>query len=281
MQRQVRKHAAKLLNRSDKDSPFKEPSVPEVVAFERRKEGGPTAKNFRLQLQKANASQWNKQAIRVFTKDFRGCSWHANAGYGKVKRTFEVHMQALREQYKVIKRKSYDRLQVPSESQAVEEQAHRDAITEANRGQRRRSLCGRRGDACDDHPDLKEFKPLFNQLPPEAMSDDETDEEEDDGRPRYIIRVPAWRSKQATAWLRVFDRIHLSGRFWPNGKPKRGRFPHHRVPSQRVESPGKPVRCLPVNFYDAGWLEGLSSPERDYLKCGPPAKLSHTTRVVQ
>jgi hypothetical protein len=91
------------------------------------------------------------------------------------------------------------------------------------------------------------------------MSADEA--EHDDGQFRYVIVNPPWRSTLITPFLRLFDKIHLSTRFTSLGRPKRGAFPHRRIPSKRIDHSSKPVPGLPRNFYDKTWLASLDESE--------------------
>lgn len=65
-QTEVCKFAMTLLKRKNKQSRFHLPSQTEFARFEKRKEGGPTSKNFRVQLKGSLACRWNRRAADVF-----------------------------------------------------------------------------------------------------------------------------------------------------------------------------------------------------------------------
>lgn len=110
------------------------------------------------------------------------------------------------------------------------------------------------------------------------MSGDEIDNVQEE---RYAITKLPWRSEHITAWLRTFDHIHLSTRFKSNGQPKRGAFPHARIPSRRVDHQAEPVPGLPQNFYDPTWLLSMDDAAREALRIQPELNLTHTPMVLR
>ncbi len=107
---------------------------------------------------------------------------------------------------------------------------------------------------------------MLERLGPEGMSDDESDVEDghDEARPRprrpvYRVKYPCWRAAEVGEWLEVFDVVHL---FERRAKPDlRGQYPRIRARVPRVvDNEAKPVQQLPVNTYDAIWLESQINP---------------------
>lgn len=87
------------------------------------------------------------------------------------------------------------------------------------------------------------------------MSSDESDCEDQATSQvtRYLVHKPVWRDQSLTAWLRVFDTMHvLSRRLSATGT--RGSFPRLRIESE-IESSRGFVSGLPVTAYDPKWLE--------------------------
>ena len=92
----------RLLKRKSKESPFRLPSKAEFSRFELRKIGGPTWKDFRVQLKGSLACQWNHRAAEVFS----GVFVKKNGNKFKQKEIaacFKTHLRTLRNQYERIK----------------------------------------------------------------------------------------------------------------------------------------------------------------------------------
>ena len=100
------------------------------------------------------------------------------------------------------------------------------------------------------------------------------------GEFRYVITNLPWRAPRVAEFMKVFDKIHLSSRFTSMDRPKRGAFPHRRIPSRRVDHSSKPVPALPINFYERTWLDSLSEFELQELNVQPPFDLSFTPSVT-
>ncbi|KAH0825887.1 hypothetical protein J3R83DRAFT_7679, partial [Lanmaoa asiatica] len=244
------------------------PSEQEVAAYNVRGIGGPTAEDFSLDFCGTIASPWNKQAIEVFADDFIHCNLYGPVKKTDVKVAFKAHLRTLRIQY--------DQLHGTADSD--EEQFRREVGTQNVRDQRRRTLRNQRATACRAHPDLERFDSLWKTIPFEAMSGDESDD--DQGEKRYAITNPSWRSEAVTAWLRTFDYIYLSTRFNSNGRPKRGALPHLRIPSCRVAHQDKYVPGLPRNFYDPTWLLSRDEASLAALQMQPEQDLTHSSAVL-
>lgn len=121
---------------------------------------------------------------------------------------------------------------------------------------------------------MQRFLPLWESLPLEAMSGDESSN--DAKPPVYAITNLPWRnpSPEITNWLRTFDQLHLSTRFGTDDRPTSGQFPHRRIPSKRIEAHNTAPQGLPRNFYDPVWLGTLDSFETEALNIQPPINLA-------
>lgn len=100
-QGEVRKFAMTLLKRNNKQSPFHLPSAAEFKVFEARKIGGPTSKNFRVQLTGSLACRWNRHAADVFSEAYA----HKNGSRFKhedLVACFKTHLRTLKNQYESI-----------------------------------------------------------------------------------------------------------------------------------------------------------------------------------
>jgi len=245
-------------------------SAAELHAFKFRRAGGPSLEDFRLDLaDKASpTSPWNIRAAEVFAEDFIACGWYSCSNKDFIQSTFRTHMIQLKAQYVLLS-------EVSDEEPSIEEL---DEKRVKAREQRRRSVFYRRWGACDVHPDLFRFRPLFETMTMQAVSGDETDHV--NGQVRYAETSIPWRSILARVFLRTFDRIHLSTRFTSAGRATAGGWPHRRVPSKRVERSWKLVKGLPVNFYDPVWLkENLDEHEQRQLNMQPAVDLSFTPSI--
>jgi hypothetical protein len=122
--------------------------------------------------------------------------------------------------------------------------------------------------------------PHLNKLGADGMSGDESDHAS--GHRRYVVRKLNWRSNEITNVLRVLDALALVFHWTGNGRPKPGKFPHVRIDSDRLETPGREaVRNLPRNFYNSNWLETLDKYERQALDMGKPVELAVSSRLLR
>lgn len=137
--------------------------------------------------------------------------------------------------------------------------------------------------ACLNHKNdegMAQLASLWETMPVDAMSGDETDHRT--GEVRYIVVKYEWRSSELDDWLKTFDFLHLSTRFTPEGRARRGKFPRPRIRNTaRPARLGNPVSGLPENFYDSQWLAGLESYEREELDIQPPIDLSFTPYITR
>ena len=89
------------------------------------------------------------------------------------------------------------------------------------------------------------------------MSTDESDHElVGTGIPQFRIRKKMWRDERLGVWLRKFDALHRFRRFAPIRRAGPGAQPRVRLISN-VSSTRPPVPGLPVNAYNANWLQNL------------------------
>lgn len=90
-----------LMQRKNKKSPFKLPSNTELQRFEKRNIGGPTKKDFRVQLVGSLACHWNDRAAAIFAKTYikkKGRDFKDD----DLVACFKVHLRTLRNQYERI-----------------------------------------------------------------------------------------------------------------------------------------------------------------------------------
>ncbi|KAJ3770266.1 hypothetical protein FB446DRAFT_790631 [Lentinula raphanica] len=134
----------------------------------------------------------------------------------------------------------------------------------SKRRQRKYNLFHRRREVILIIPELKGYLEDFDQLGVGGMSSDEEDSEMEEGTLRYRIKEPYWRGHQLTQWLRLLDCVHLESRCSVDSEGNlfgftRGAAPRLRVAANDRTSKGAYVAGLPVNFYDAEWLEKQES----------------------
>jgi hypothetical protein len=101
-QTEVRKFAMALLKRNNKQSPFRLPSTAELTRFEARKIGGPTGKNFRVQLTGSLSCRWNRHAADVFSKAYIKKNG-SRFKHEDLAACFKTHLRTLKSQYERIK----------------------------------------------------------------------------------------------------------------------------------------------------------------------------------
>ena len=121
----------------------------------------------------------------------------------------------------------------------------------------------RRLQIAQQHPELQTHVHVLERLGIDGMSSDESDLEElSEHRharienPRFYVLRPRWRSPVLSAWLHVFDSMHMISRRSLLG-PSRGAYPHLRIDnaeSPRYSTSQAFVRDLPINAYDAQWI---------------------------
>jgi hypothetical protein len=114
---------------------------------------------------------------------------------------------------------------------------------------------------------MKCNKKWIDSLGTEGHSGDESNHRHRGNNKRCWIRVLPWRSKELTSYLRALDSLHLSSRYKASGRPMKGTMPHERyVRSRLLDEDSAPVCGLPLNFYDANWIEKQDSAYVQRLK---------------
>jgi hypothetical protein len=128
---------------------------------------------------------------------------------------------------------------------------------------------------------MNRFRAIFEQLPLEAMSGDETDHRGPDRR--YNITTLSWRSPAIRAWMQVLDDLHLSTRFTQGKRTTAGKFPHARVQAlgRNERHLDVPVKGLPSNFYNPDWLSSLDDYDRKDLRIQPAVDLTFTSGILR
>lgn len=101
-QTEVHKFAMTLLKRNNKLSPFRLPSTAEFKLFEARKIGGPTRKNFRVQLTGSLSCRWNRHAGEVFAKAYIKKNHGTEFKREDLATSFKTHLRTLKNQYERI-----------------------------------------------------------------------------------------------------------------------------------------------------------------------------------
>ncbi|KAF8235914.1 hypothetical protein L208DRAFT_1253935, partial [Tricholoma matsutake] len=119
---------------------------------------------------------------------------------------------------------------------------------------------------------MRRFQPILDAMPLEAMSGDKSAHE--NSETQFAITNLKWRNPKVTGWFRSLDALHISTCFRRNDRPSPGQFPHHRIPSRRVEARNNPPEGLPLNFYDPVWLSTLDEEEHQQLHETPPIDLT-------
>lgn len=112
---------------------------------------------------------------------------------------------------------------------------------------------------------------VVSTLSPAGMSSDESDRD-NSGKTVYVIKPTSWRSRYLTELLRLIDEDRNKTNGF--GGRRRGNAPRTRVwrpgtsASQRQAPPH-----LPINFYDAGWYDMLSSRDQRELQVADAVEL--------
>ncbi len=110
------------------------------------------------------------------------------------------------------------------------------------------------------------------------MSEEEV--EHDDENTYWVASDCAWRSSEMKDLLDILDALDLSMHFGMNDRPTRGRFPYHRVPSNRVGQLPAPTR-LPMNLYSEEYKASLSAAQLAALKMQPSFRFNFPVALLQ
>lgn len=116
-----------------------------------------------------------------------------------------------------------------------------------------------------NEPELALHVKMLKQLTVDAMSSDESEDEE--GRQRvYNARKKVWRSIKLEQFLRDLDALD---RYQRSIFGSSGNWPRIRNFECRKVSERPPVQGLPVNFYDEDWLARLTDEAQEELAVNP------------
>ncbi|KAL4260737.1 hypothetical protein AB1N83_008542 [Pleurotus pulmonarius] len=241
----------------------------------------PSIENFRPDLEGSVYSEWNKRLADLFAQKFVASPEYACKNKGAVVFTFLRHLHHLR--------KRFQTLNAPR-TETHETREHDKKVAKA-REFRQRSLRHRRRDICEQlaerDPSMRRCLPLWESMPMEVVSGDETDHGPSSNRrlynktvqERYAITNHPWRSLEVKQWFRTFDALHMATRFTLDDRAGPGRFPHIRIESGRVSKKSRPVPGLPRNFYNPDFLRSLNDHDLETLNPQADFNLSFSRRV--
>ncbi|TFY68056.1 hypothetical protein EVG20_g3700 [Dentipellis fragilis] len=122
--------------------------------------------------------------------------------------------------------------------------------------QRKKADHDRRKEIAAKYPTLQKFVGVVDALGIAGMSSDESDSSE--GQKRYMITQPAWRSAEIRKVMGTLDMVHSLTRASNAKRDTRGQHVRHRAQSERVSQRTLAPLQLPINFYDATWLQDQS-----------------------
>ncbi|KAH9478990.1 hypothetical protein JR316_0009453 [Psilocybe cubensis] len=213
--------------------------------------------NFRIAFNCTPNSPWNKSASWVFAKYFMTTVISPSYTIHDIQKYFIVRCASLL--------KAYNRhLQSPQAAAALAKQMRHTA--------RKNQKYSNRLETCKSHPYLRHHVGMVEQLGPGGMSSDESDYEPTPATahliPPNIKEVyhlvtlrPVWRAPEVSRWLSNIDsfRIILRSR----SPDTRGNYPYVRFRHDMIVGESKPVKGLPVNTYDLGWIATRVSAEYD------------------
>ncbi|KDQ22724.1 hypothetical protein PLEOSDRAFT_36655 [Pleurotus ostreatus PC15] len=248
-----------------------DPTIVKVFESQPRGHLQPSLDDFRPDLCVSLTSAWNKRLAQLFARRFVNSVEYECKDKYAVEYTFMQHLHQLRNLYE-------DQRAVHDHQYEVQ----RDDLKTDKAAEHRRSEACKVFAKRDER--LRGFLPLWDSLPLEAMSGDESDHRPKNSKhysERYIITTLPWRSNapEVKNWFRGFDALHMSTRFLTDDRPGPGRFPHIRIDSTRLESKAPPVPGLPTNFYNPSFLAGLDPLERDQLNIQPSVDLRFSRRI--
>ena len=232
-----------------------------------------TIDNFRVDFVGSPHSPWNVSASHVFCMDFihyQGLPI-SDALYDDVLHYFYTRIKGLKA--------AYAESQLLRNARSQRKQARR-------RWQRKRAVWRlpyeprslstyltfsqtflRRLEIADSHHLLQTHVPILQRLGVDGMSSDESDLEELERdpsvrqrRPHFFVRSPLWRKRGLSAWLRVFDAMHIYERR-SSGVNLRGAYPRYWVHKiDHFSRSKKFVSHLPLSAYNGTWLEDHEDP---------------------
>ncbi|KAH9931861.1 uncharacterized protein B0H18DRAFT_838513, partial [Fomitopsis serialis] len=226
-----------------------------------------TVDNFTLELTGKPRSPWNKKAGEVFARNFAQNDVSCK-DMRTIREVFATHVLTLRKQYLKL---SCDPDEEPSQRDLDIASANSsEQLTYPKRRERRY-------EASEGRTSLRHLTTIWKRIPYTACSGDESEHPES-GLTRYVVTKLPWRSKELEEFFKHLDSVHMSTRWMARGKWDHGKLPNPRERgSDRVDRTSAPPPGLPVNCYDAEWLEDLKEADVDAyqdLDVQPPVDLT-------
>ncbi|KAG6875108.1 hypothetical protein C0992_005187, partial [Termitomyces sp. T32_za158] len=273
LQSDVRELTRFLMHRKSHEAPID--SISKEMAWRykttRNDTHGPDIHNLVLDFTtKETVTPWNKRAAELFAEEYVSHEEYSCKDHAQIEKVFFVHINYLGNIY----RKALEMEDL---------QDARDREKEKARIMRRRLLYRRRKQAFNNSNVggmLSHWVVIWKYMKMEAMSGDETDYGPETPEQAVITRLP-WRNPAVDNWLRLFDKLHLLSRFHDDGRPTPGQFPHHRVPSYRLERHISHAAVgLPRNFYCEDFLACLNPSELRKLEIKEPVDLSLSKELL-
>ncbi|KAI1783900.1 hypothetical protein LXA43DRAFT_902667, partial [Ganoderma leucocontextum] len=267
---QIRYYCLFLMKRRNAYSPITSASAAQVTRFKRGTGEGPSLNNFCVDFKGTPRNTWNQAAAEVFAQSLVSSGWTRCQDVDMIKELFFIHLNTLKGTFQ---KQSHD---------GTEQQEDLEKEQQARRDRRRRGTRDRRSEACDLHEDLVRFKQAWKSLSWEVCSGDESESGKSDDDGYYAVTTLPWRSREVIQWCGPFDVVSLLNHYKSDGKAKRGNLPRQRRRGgTRVDRKSVPVKGLPLNFYDAAWLDTLHDDARKALDIQPSMELKHTDAVVK
>ncbi|OSD08118.1 hypothetical protein PYCCODRAFT_1358232 [Trametes coccinea BRFM310] len=208
-----------------------------------------TKNNFRLYFGATPACPWNRSATSVFVTAFMEDRVHGCEDPEEIRSTFLTHVRSLQAAYLKQQKDDADREKLNQQKRRTQRNAY---------------MFQRRLMAVSEHTLLKKHTWIIQALGADGMSSDESDHT-NGVDPTFLYRRKKWRNPIIDPWLAVIDAVARRDRL-PNGKNTPGAHAHRRTGGSATSSMRPPVRGLPINAYDPGWLGKLSVIDRENLK---------------
>ncbi|KAH9856335.1 hypothetical protein C2E23DRAFT_722276, partial [Lenzites betulinus] len=226
--------------------------------------------NFCLDLNATPGTPWNVSATAVFVDDFIQVRLYTCTNRAKITKMFVTHYRTLQRQFK-----KYGMI-APSAPTATGSTAGVAGLAGAAEAM---PLFQRRYRIALRYPHTRPHVRLLQQLGTEGMSSDE--EDKDSPYTRYRILRKPWRAPAVTTFLRVLDALHRRWRSRHGQGNQRGAPPRLRYMGTDVSNLSRPVRGLPINFYDANWLAARTDVQRaDLQPVDTPHALHHSGEIL-
>ncbi|KAJ3497308.1 hypothetical protein NLJ89_g10363 [Agrocybe chaxingu] len=275
----VRQHLFKMMKRNARAPepiPINSVGLSTVARFLKtgKKKDGPNRRLLEIAVdfggltegERADVLIWNKQAARVFLKDFK-------------KQNFESAQDV--EDSVII-----DRF-MRHISTTLSKQFLRSIGEETKSGTEKASLGRRRGrkdrrlhtcKAFPNHSVMQHFGEVIDDAPYTFCSGDETDPESPPRAKRLFIKKRHWIADWLYDWARTLDHLGNWLRFPDGVQANAGNFPFPRVfwslesgtDSEDLWDSSEPIKGLPINVYRDSFWQGLSEDMKLTYKAKPP-----------